>query len=61
MVLIVLHNYCQHNGLDQAEPMVRCCICMKWVLSISCCNDSEQDANHAGYTLAHYVEQYPGV
>ena len=33
--------------------MVRCCICMKWVLSISCCNDSEQDANHAGvYTCS---------
>ena len=44
---------CQHNGLDQAEPMVRCCICMKWVHPISCCNDIEQDANHAGvYTCS---------
>ena len=44
---------CQHDGLDQAESMVRCCIWMKWVHPISCCNDLEQDADHAGvYTCS---------
>ena len=39
---------CSHGGLDVAESMIRCCICMRWVHPTSCCSDSIDDANLIG-------------
>ena len=39
---------CRHKGLDTAEGMLRCCICMRWVHPVSCCGDNKKDVELVG-------------